>query len=137
MAAGHTMDAAGWLGKQLQESSPDLLRELVATFVVQSHGVSSLRVSGSVAGGQDRADSDVDLLADLAPILGLLGLGRVQAQPGGSPNPPDHIPKAASTSQRGNGAAVIFVITNQQSFSAVSSQSSANRQSRREQLRAA
>jgi len=33
MADGHTMDPAGWLGKQLQAASPDLLREMVATFV--------------------------------------------------------------------------------------------------------
>jgi hypothetical protein len=35
-------------------------------------------VFGSVARGQDRPDSDVDLLADLPPGMGLLGLGRVQ-----------------------------------------------------------
>ena len=33
MADGHTMDPADWLGKQLQAASPDLLREIVATFV--------------------------------------------------------------------------------------------------------
>ncbi len=33
---------------------------------------------GSVARGQDRLDSDVDLLVDLPPGLGLLGLGRVR-----------------------------------------------------------
>jgi hypothetical protein len=33
-----------------------------------------------VARGEDRADSDVDLLADLPPGMGLLGLGRVQAE---------------------------------------------------------
>jgi predicted nucleotidyltransferase len=37
-------------------------------------------VFGSVARGQDRPDSDVDLLADLPPGLGLFGLGRVQAE---------------------------------------------------------
>jgi len=37
-------------------------------------------VFGSVARGQDRPDSDVDLLADLPPGMGLLGLGRVQAE---------------------------------------------------------
>ena len=41
--------------------------------------MSNLRVFGSVARGQDRPDSDVDLLADLPPGMGLLGLGRVQA----------------------------------------------------------
>jgi hypothetical protein len=32
-----------------------------------------------LARGEDCADSDVDLLADLPPGMGLLGLGRVQA----------------------------------------------------------
>lgn len=42
--------------------------------------MTNLRVFGSVARGQDRADSDVDLLADLQAGMGLLGLGRVQAE---------------------------------------------------------
>jgi len=37
-----------------------------------------VRVFGSVARGQDTADSDVDLLVDLAPGTGLLGLGRLE-----------------------------------------------------------
>ena len=53
-------------------------RELVE--VAAAHGVSNLRVFGSVARGQDRPDSDVDLLADLPPSLGLLGLGRLQEE---------------------------------------------------------
>ena len=53
-------------------------RELVAA--AAGHGVSNLRVFGSVARGQDGPDSDVDLLADLPPDLGLFGLGRVQAE---------------------------------------------------------
>jgi predicted nucleotidyltransferase len=40
-------------------------RELVE--VAASHGASNLRVFGSVARGDDRPDSDVDLLADLPP----------------------------------------------------------------------
>jgi predicted nucleotidyltransferase len=39
----------------------------------------NLRVFGSVARGEDRPDSDVDLLADLPPGLSLFGLGRVEA----------------------------------------------------------
>jgi len=42
--------------------------------------VTNLRVFGSVARGEDRPDSDVDLLVDLPPDIGLLGLGRVQAE---------------------------------------------------------
>jgi predicted nucleotidyltransferase/DNA-binding XRE family transcriptional regulator len=41
--------------------------------------VHNLRVFGSVARGEDGADSDVDLLADLPADLGLLGLGRLRA----------------------------------------------------------
>ena len=44
-----------------------------------AHGVRNLRVFGSVARGEDRPDSDVDLLADLPPGLSLFGLGRVEA----------------------------------------------------------
>lgn len=52
-------------------------RELVAA--AAAHDVTNLRVFGSVARGEDRPDSDLDLLADLPPGMGLLGLGRVQA----------------------------------------------------------
>jgi len=51
-------------------------RELIE--VAASHGASNLRVFGSVSRGDDRPDSDVDLLADLPTSLGLLGLGRLQ-----------------------------------------------------------
>ena len=44
------------------------------------HRGTGLRVFGSVARGEDRPDSDVDLLVDLPPDIGLLGLGRVQAE---------------------------------------------------------
>ncbi len=45
--------------------------------VVALHGASNVRVFGSVARGNDTTDSDVDLLVDLAPGTGLLGLGRL------------------------------------------------------------
>jgi predicted nucleotidyltransferase len=47
-----------------------------------AHGVQNLRVFGSVARGEDRPDSDVDLLADLPTGLSLFGLGRVEADLG-------------------------------------------------------
>ena len=53
-------------------------RELVAA--AAAHGVRNLRVFGSVARGEDRPDSDLDLLADVPPGMGLLGLGRVEAE---------------------------------------------------------
>lgn len=49
--------------------------ELVAA--AAAHGVVNLRVFGSVTRGEDRQDSDVDLLADIPAGMGLLGLGRV------------------------------------------------------------
>ena len=39
-----------------------------------AHGVSNLRVFGTVVRGEDRPDSDVDLLADFPPGLSLFGL---------------------------------------------------------------
>ena len=53
-------------------------RDVVAA--AAAHGVSGLRVFGSVARGEDRPGSDVDLLADLPPGMSLFGLGRVQAE---------------------------------------------------------
>jgi uncharacterized protein len=44
-----------------------------------AHGVSNLAVFGSVARGEDRPDSDLDLLADLPAGMGLFGLGRARA----------------------------------------------------------
>jgi hypothetical protein len=45
-----------------------------------AHGVSGLRVFGSVARGEDRSDSDVDLLVDLPEHMSLFGLARLQAE---------------------------------------------------------
>jgi predicted nucleotidyltransferase/DNA-binding XRE family transcriptional regulator len=53
-------------------------RALIAA--AAAHEVTNLRVFGSVARGEDRPDSDVDLLVDMPPDMGLLGLGRVQAE---------------------------------------------------------
>jgi predicted nucleotidyltransferase len=53
-------------------------RDLVAA--AAAHDVTNLRVFGSVARGEDRPGSDVDLLVDLPPGIGLVGLGRVQAE---------------------------------------------------------
>ena len=40
--------------------------------------MTNLRVFGRVASGEDRSGSDLDLLGDLPPGIGLLGRGRVQ-----------------------------------------------------------
>ena len=48
------------------------------TEVAARHGASNVRIFGSVARGSEGPDSDVDLLVDLAPGTGLLGLGRLE-----------------------------------------------------------
>ena len=44
--------------------------------VAAAHGIRNLVVFGSVARGEDRPDSDLDLAADLPAGMGLVGLGR-------------------------------------------------------------
>ena len=62
------------MGRQVRQKRRDLVAAAAA------HDVTNLRVFGSVARGEDRPDSDVDLLVDLPPHMGLLGLGRLQAE---------------------------------------------------------
>ena len=42
------------------------------------HGLSNVRVFGSVARGEETEDSDLDLLVDVGPGVGLIGLARAQ-----------------------------------------------------------
>lgn len=65
---------SGPIGRRVRRRRHELIAAAAA------HGVTNLRVFGSVARGQDQPDSDVDLLADLPAGMGLLGLGRVQAE---------------------------------------------------------
>jgi hypothetical protein len=65
---------SGPVGQRVRRRRQDLIAAAAA------HGVTNLRVFGSVARGADRPDSDLDLLADLQPGMGLLGLGRLQAE---------------------------------------------------------
>ena len=65
---------SGPVGQRVRRRRQDLIATAAA------HGVTNLRVFGSVARGTDQPDSDLDLLADLPPHMGLLGLGRVQAE---------------------------------------------------------
>jgi predicted nucleotidyltransferase/DNA-binding XRE family transcriptional regulator len=46
--------------------------------VASQHGVTHLRVFGSVARGEEGENSDLDLLVDLPPGMGLLDLGRAR-----------------------------------------------------------
>jgi predicted nucleotidyltransferase/DNA-binding XRE family transcriptional regulator len=63
---------SGPVGRRLRRHRARLLRAAAA------HRVSNVRVFGSVARGEDRPDSDVDLLVDLPAGMGLLGLFRLQ-----------------------------------------------------------
>jgi uncharacterized protein len=65
---------SGPVGRHVRRKRRDLVSAAAA------HDVTNLRVFGSVARGQDRPDSDVDLLVDAPPDIGQLGLGRVQAE---------------------------------------------------------
>jgi len=62
---------SGPVGRRVRRYRHDLVAAAAA------HGVRNLRVFGSVARGEDRQDSDVDLIADLPPGLSLFGLARV------------------------------------------------------------
>ncbi len=44
------------------------------------HGATNVRVFGSVARGEDQANSDLDLVVDLAPRTGLFALGALKRE---------------------------------------------------------
>jgi predicted nucleotidyltransferase/DNA-binding XRE family transcriptional regulator len=62
------------LGRRLRQRR----RALLACAV--RHGATNVRVFGSVARGEDRPDSDVDLVVDLAPRTGLFELGALKRE---------------------------------------------------------
>jgi uncharacterized protein len=68
---GQLARLSGPLGRQVRSRR----RELIAA--AAAHGVTNLRVFGSVANGQEQPGSDIDILADLPAGISLLGLGRV------------------------------------------------------------
>ena len=70
---GRLRRLSGPVGRRVRRHRKDLVAAAAA------RGVSNLRVFGSVARGEDRPDSDVDLLADLPPGLSLFGLSRLEA----------------------------------------------------------
>src|SRR5437762_2827861 len=65
---------SGPVGRRVRRNRHKLVAAAAA------HGITRLRVFGSVARGDDRPDSDLDLLADLPPGLSMFGLGRVEAE---------------------------------------------------------
>ena len=70
---GRLLRLSGPVGRRVRRHRNDLIAAAAA------HGIHNLRLFGSVARGEDRPDSDVDLLADLPPGLSLFGLGRAEA----------------------------------------------------------
>lgn len=85
-ATGHELDLSyrkpkqglarltGPAGRRLRRRKAAMLR------IAAGHGVRVLGVFGSVARGEDRPDSDVDLLVQLPDGMGMLALGRVRAE---------------------------------------------------------
>jgi len=65
---------SGPVGRRVRRKRHSLVAAAAA------HGVTGLRVFGSVARGDDRPDSDLDLLAQLPPGIGMIGLGRLEAE---------------------------------------------------------
>jgi predicted nucleotidyltransferase/DNA-binding XRE family transcriptional regulator len=70
---GRLRRLSGPVGRRVRRHRKDLAAAAAA------YGVSNLRVFGSVARGEDRPGSDVDLLADFPPGLSLFGLSRLEA----------------------------------------------------------
>ncbi len=86
-ATGHTLvvEAVPSPGQQLGLPDTPLGRRLRRRrkAVVQcaaSRGASNVRVFGSVARGEDTEASDIDLLVDLAPDVGLVGLSALSRE---------------------------------------------------------
>lgn len=73
---GNLGKLSGPVGRRVRQHRAELVAAAAA------HGVVNLRVFGSVTRGEDRQDSDVDLLADIPAGMGLLGLGRVAEELG-------------------------------------------------------
>ena len=57
-----------------------LERRLEVQQIAVRHGLTNVRVFGSVARGEETDTSDIDLLVDVAPGVGMLGLGRCQQE---------------------------------------------------------
>ncbi|MCL4414848.1 MAG: helix-turn-helix domain-containing protein [Actinobacteria bacterium] len=65
---------SGAIATRLRKNRRRVLR------IAGSHGLTNLRVFGSVARGDETTDSDVDLLVDVVPGVGLFELGRCQSE---------------------------------------------------------
>ena len=63
----------GPIGKRLTSKDRSRAREIAA-----GYGLTNPRVFGSVVRGEDRPDSDLDILVDVKQGVGLIGLARCQ-----------------------------------------------------------
>jgi len=67
--------------KTLMNALPEIDKiSRILTPVLKRHGVSSAAVFGSYARGENRADSDLDLLVEFSGPIGLLGVMRVKQE---------------------------------------------------------
>jgi predicted nucleotidyltransferase len=62
------------LGRRLRRRRAAVLE------IAQRHGATNIRVFGSVARGQDTEDSDIDLMVDLDPGVGLVSLAALKRE---------------------------------------------------------
>jgi hypothetical protein len=65
---------SGLLGRRVRHHRLEVQR------VLARYGLSNPRLFGSAVRGEDGPDSDVDLLVDVPPGIGLVTLGRCQAE---------------------------------------------------------
>jgi predicted nucleotidyltransferase/DNA-binding XRE family transcriptional regulator len=86
-ATGHRLVLGLELDPQARPGLPDTplgrrLRQRRAAVLATArrHGAGNVRVFGSVARGEDRPGSDIDLLVDLAPGTGLFSLGALERE---------------------------------------------------------
>lgn len=85
-ATGHELDLAVYTAAPAPKDDVGPLADRLARHsrqvrdIAARHGLTNVRVFGSVVRGQDTADSDLDLLVDVGPGVGLLGLARAERE---------------------------------------------------------
>lgn len=72
LSAPYPAPSPGSLGERLARHSGQV------SAVAGRYGLSNVRVFGSVSRSEDKADSDIDLLVDVRPGVGMLSLARCQ-----------------------------------------------------------
>ncbi|HET6794716.1 MAG TPA: helix-turn-helix domain-containing protein [Acidimicrobiales bacterium] len=83
-ATGHELDvkvntaSAGAVSGLTPLSQRLTLHSSQVRDIAARHGLTNVRVFGSVVRGEDNPESDIDLLVDVGPGVGLLGLARAQ-----------------------------------------------------------